>query len=406
MTSDRVESLDLIRGIAILGILAINIAGIAGPPASVLSPHLPTSGTLGDEIAFATSFVLFEGKMRALFTLLFGASLVLFIERVDARGADGLAAQLRRLGWLALFGLAHFYLLWWGDILFIFAIAGLFALLAHDAATKPLVISALAIFAIWHLAGMIMSGPVIVAEEHVRLGTASTAQANEHHTYLEAADANTADSIADVEGNFAAQAMSRIAGATFQPLARAFTSIGETLPLMLLGIVLYRSGFFSGKWPRARLLRVAWIGTASGLILTLALLGWAWPREFPVRAMEAIFMYWAALPHLLMAIGYAAILVLLAPHIIGSTPGLRIVAAGRMAFSNYIGTTLLMTALFYGWGLGLIGQFGHAGLLAFVVLGWAAILAWSKPWLSRFRYGPLEWLWRCLTYGRIFAIRR
>jgi len=117
-------------------------------------------------------------------------------------------------------------------------------------------------------------------------------------------------------------------------------------------------------------------------------------------------MYWAALPHLLMAIGYAAILVLLAPHIIGSTPGLRIVAAGRMAFSNYIGTTLLMTALFYGWGLGLIGQFGHAGLLAFVVLGWAAILAWSKPWLSRFRYGPLEWLWRCLTYGRIFAIRR
>jgi uncharacterized protein len=202
------------------------------------------------------------------------------------------------------------------------------------------------------------------------------------------------------------QAAARIAGKTFQPLATAFSAMGETLPLMLLGMALYRSGFFSGAWSQRRLRQAAWIATAPGLALTAAILGWAWPRGFPPRGMQALFLYGAALPHLLMGFGYAAILVLLSPRLAHSAIGVRLIAAGRMAFSNYLGTSIVMTAIFYGWGLGLIGQYGDAWQWAFVLLGWALMLGWSKPVLGRYRRGPLEWVWRSLSEKRMLINRR
>ena len=77
-----------------------------------------------------------------------------------------------------------------------------------------------------------------------------------------------------------------------------------------------------------------------------------------------------------------------------------------MAFSNYIGTSLIMALIFQGWGLGLFGHFDRSALALFVLLGWTLMLLWSRPWLAHFRYGPLEWLWRCLIEGRILALRR
>ena len=112
------------------------------------------------------------------------------------------------------------------------------------------------------------------------------------------------------------------------------------------------------------------------------------------------------LARLASVIGYAALLVLLARSFADGWLGERVVAAGRMAFSNYLGTSLLMTFLFHGWGLGLYARYGRAELLGFVVLGWIVMLAWSKPWLAHFRFGPLEWAWRCLTYRRIEPMRR
>jgi uncharacterized protein len=84
----------------------------------------------------------------------------------------------------------------------------------------------------------------------------------------------------------------------------------------------------------------------------------------------------------------------------------RIAAAGRVAFSNYIGTSIVMTGLFYGWGFGLYAKLGRVELLLVVLAAWALMLAWSKPWLERFRYGPLEWVWRSLTYWRVEPLRR
>ena len=130
------------------------------------------------------------------------------------------------------------------------------------------------------------------------------------------------------------------------------------------------------------------------------------PQHFPLRAMGMLSHYGASFEHLLMAAGYAAALVLATPRLLETKIGARIEAAGKLAFSNYLGTTVLMTAIFNGWGLGLFDRFGPLTQLPFVLLGWALMLAWSKWWLDRYRRGPLEWLWRSLMEWSLLTNRR
>jgi uncharacterized protein len=406
----RIPALDLIRGVAVLGILAINIAGFAGPTIATTTPHLPHPGTRADEIAFAAGFVIFEGKMRALFTILFGASMVLFLERAEAAGRDAPALQLRRLGWLALFGYLHFALLWWGDILFTYALCGMAALICWRAPSKPLLALAAAIFAVYHLQGMATSLPEIIAEAHVASGTATTEQARAHHDTMLARTKRMEHELALYRGPWPALAADKLTQQRYWPLAMTLGAFCETLPLMLLGMALYRSGFFSGGWPPGRLRQMAAGGLLLGGAMTLGALAWAWPRHFPPVAMNALLASWLAWPHVLLALANAALLMLALPRLLGSglwgRVGARLSAAGRMAFTNYIATTVIMTTVFYGWGLGLVGTVGAAGQWLYVALGWALMLAWSKPWLARFSQGPLEWLWRSLTEGRPLPLRR
>ena len=142
----RLVALDFVRGIAILGILLLNIVGFAWPEIVYISPRAPTAPVSSvNDWTWLAMFVLADGKFRGLFSLLFGASMVLFVERAEASGRDGAALQRRRLGWLALFGLAHFFLLWWGDILFLYAMCGFVALALRGWPPRRLAITALTI---------------------------------------------------------------------------------------------------------------------------------------------------------------------------------------------------------------------------------------------------------------------
>lgn len=401
----RLGSLDLIRGVAILGILAINVAGFAGPPSSILSPNLPYPGTAADEWAFAIKFLLLEGKMRALFSLLFGAGIVLFIDRAEAAGNSGSKLQMRRLCWLALFGLAHFYLFWWGDILFLYAISGMVALSLRGLGAKTLTCFALSIFTIWHLAGIAESYPDVAAEDRVLHGTASEAENRSYTAYRAIVLRMAEQDIEDVSGDFISQMSIRASEDTFLPVQVVLTTMGETLPLIMIGMALMQSGFFSGGWSRRRLAWTGGIAAAVGLGITAMMLDWLWQRGFPPRAMEAAYLYAGALPHLITALGYAALLVLATPSLERLAIGRWLAAAGKMAFSNYIGTTVLMTAIFYGWGLGWIGKFGSASQWAFVLLGWAAMILFSVRWQGTFRRGPLEWAWRSLVEQKFLTNR-
>ncbi|HUQ13956.1 MAG TPA: DUF418 domain-containing protein [Novosphingobium sp.] len=390
--SDRLVALDFVRGVAVLGILLLNIVGFAWPEIVYVSPRAPTGPvSAADDWTYLTIFVLADGKFRGLFSLLFGASLLLFVGRAEAAGRDGGRLQARRLGWLALFGLAHYFLLWWGDILFLYAVCGFVALALRAWPPRRLVRWALGIYA----AGVLALGALTGAGLADRTGALEREYAAEARHELVVTQRSWPAMVAEsLSENLA------------EPLVTVAISWFETVPLMLLGMALFKSGLFAGGWSDARLRRWALRGIASGLIVTLGIAAVMWREGFPLTLTLFLWLSPAALGRLPMVIGYAALLVLAARQFAGSALGERLVACGRMAFSNYLGTSLLMTFVFHGWGLGLFARYGRLELLGFVVLGWIVMLAWSKPWLAQFRYGPLEWAWRSLTYGRVEPLRR
>lgn len=402
----RIRTLDLIRGVAVLGILAVNITSFAAPGGAGYSPNLPSPGSPADNWAFGFTLIFFEGKMRALFSLLFGASLLLYVERKDAAGADGAMLQVRRLLWLGLIGWLHFLLLWDGDILFLYAAVGLGALALRRTAALELTIIALLLFTAWQGWGILKWAPSARIEAQVAAGTASPADRAFHARTIAAKREEDRRDRQVTLSSWPAEVSVRQAKHPAYPLAMLANVWGETLAYMMIGMALLKSGFFAGAWPRRRLVALAAGGTGTGLMLTLGFAAWAHPRGYPELAMHLAIGYGLSFPHLLTALGYAALLVLAAPRLAARGPGRRLEAAGRMAFTNYLGTTVVMCALFYGWGLGLFGQYGAAGQWLFVLFGWALMLGASTWWLARFRQGPLEWLWRCLTAWRIEPLRR
>jgi uncharacterized protein len=153
------------------------------------------------------------------------------------------------------------------------------------------------------------------------------------------------------------------------------------------------------------MLRWGWIGLIVGGLAHLAIGLTIQSGGFTFYGTLAAFVGWSVLPRLWMVLGMAALLVVYAPSATGWL-GDRVRAAGRAAFTNYLGTSVLMMLVFHGWALGLFGELNRPQLYIVVVLAWAVMLAWSKPWLDRFRYGPLEWLWRSLTYRQVMPLRK
>ena len=402
----RIRTLDLIRGVAVLGILAVNVAGFAAPDSAVYSPDMPRPGVFADHAAWLLTFVLFEGKMRALFSVLFGASLLLFVERADAAGRDGARLQARRLAWLLLLGYLHFALIWDGDILFLYAAIGFVALAVRGWRPVQLVTAAALVLALWQVWGAAMWLPSVATEMTVSGGAASPAVQKQHAADIAQYRAEDAKDAAEAKLSWPAQVKAKLADRADAPLNLAAYNWGETLPWMLLGMALLRSGFFAGAWPRRRMVWLASAGIGFGGAATIAFTLWAARNHYPEVTMHYASSFGLALPHLGIALGYAALLVLAAPRLLRWAPGQMLEAAGRMAFSNYLGTSLVMAALCYDWGLGLFGQFGAAQRWTLVLLVWALILSWSQPWLTRYRQGPLEWLWRSLTEWRVLPFRR
>lgn len=388
------------RGVAVLGILAINVTGFWGPTLASFSPLLPRPDP-GGTLWFAAAYVLFEGKMRGLFTLLFGASMVLFADAADRRGAHADWVQARRLCWLALFGYAHYLLFWWGDILFPYAVCGLMALSLRRLEPAPLAAAALVLFLVSHGLDAIGDIAGIAAEQRVLAGRGSPAEVAEQAAMMGRIAVSINADMRILNAGFLDALHLRFTAAPFLPFETAGATFAETFPLILLGMAALRSGLFTGEWSERTLRRIAVIGTGAGGALSLALIGWSWTHQFPLRAMFAMMGSLAALPHLLMAFGYLAALLLLWPRLASSPAAQHLAAAGRCAFTNYIGTTVMMTALFSGWGLALGGTLPRGLLPLFLPLGWAAMLVWPKPWLARFGIGPLEGLWRQLTWRKI-----
>ena len=407
----RHVTLDALRGIAVMGILLMNIAAFAMPEAGYFNPLAWGGSDQANLWVWTANFILIDGKMRCLFSMLFGASMVLVMGRADKAGSNGLSVHLRRMVTLLMFGLAHYYFVWNGDILTLYAACGIMVGLAFHASNRHVIRRWMFIlfglsFLLWGLMGASLvfvgahgSGPS--ASQSARVSAAGLRE-----TLGQPGSARITAEIERYRGSYEQIALHRVTVDGFDPVVSVLSFGCETAALMLLGILLFRTGALTGKWPQRLYLRAGLICYAIGLPGG-ALLAWlVWQSGFdPIMAMATSVSF--SLPfHVLTMLGHAAFAIIAIKRFAATPAVARIAAAGRAAFSNYLATSLIMTSLFYGYGLGWYGWVERWQAMVIAVLAWGLMLLWSKPWLDRFHYGPLEWLWRSAARGQWQKLRR
>ena len=406
----RFLSLDATRGFAVMGILLLNIIAFAMPEEAYVNPTAWGGNGVADRLSWFIDFTLFDGKFRGLFSLMFGASALLVMERAEEGGRDGRAAHLNRIFWLFVFGCLHFTLLWWGDILRIYAVLGLVLLMFREHEPLSLVKAAFLCFLI-HFAiavGIVLTGYMFQHQATLpHAAPDAVASWTNMRQGFGAPDAATVGrELALHRGPFAGLAAHQLAKLPGDILNGVMLAGFDTLGFMLIGMAMLKSGFLTGQWPREQYGRTARHCFTIGLPPMIALGIWAWASGFAVLPTFGSFYAWSFPFRIPLVVGYAALFQWLIAAHRDHWAIARVAAAGRAAFSNYLGTSILMAFCFYGWGLGLYGRVARVELIAFVLLAWAIMLLWSKPWLDRFAYGPFEWLWRCLSRRRLEPLLR
>jgi uncharacterized protein len=403
---DRILTLDVIRGVAVMGIFSVNVIAFAMIESAYFNPGSYGGHTGADLALWSANMLLIDGKMRTLFSMLFGASMLLVIERAERSGRSGWWTHFRRMIVLLGFGLVHYYFIWFGDILTLYAVSGLIAFLFRKASVEKLI----ALGATFLFANMLMIGIFLHGQYQADIAAhAPNATQKAIHAWndglgaLYPSAAEIAKDKALHLGGYGAFVRHNLAD--WKSLfGNTLPFIADTVGLMLIGMAGYKSGFLTGAWSderyRAILLPALGLGIAAGG----ATIAYDISSHFYAVGILTAFVVVETPFITIMAVGYAALITLLSRKHGPLTQ--RIAAAGRCAFTNYLGTSIVASLVFYGWGLSLYGSLSRwqAWLLAPVL--WSIMLLWSKPWLDRFNYGPFEWAWRTLARGKLQPMRK
>ena len=396
---ERIVSLDVLRGFALLGVLPMNIQYF-----SMISPAYFNPTAYGDLrganfLVWFFSHVLADQKFMTIFSMLFGAGILLMTSRVEAAGKRSAALHYRRMGWLVLFGLAHSYLLWSGDILYSYGMCGLVVYLFRKLRPRTLLIVGLLTMAV-------ASASLTAYGEWSRHWPPTELEAAREHLW-QPTPQMTADEIAAYQGSWTKQMPYRVIDSV--QMETGFF-LGFTLwragGLMLIGMALFKLGVFAAKRSQSVYWTMITVALLVGLPVTLYgthrdfAAGWDFQYSF-FFGMQ--FNYWASI---LVSLGWVGAIMLASQAEALLPLTRRLAAVGRMAFSNYIMHTAICTTIFYGYGFGLFGKVDRVGQFAIVLIIWAFQLIVSPIWLRHFHFGPLEWLWRSLTYWQWEPFRR
>lgn len=415
----RIAELDLLRGFAVLGIFVMNLMGFALPLDAYGNPAVAGGHTGWDLVAFYLQDAFFDGRMRAIFCLLFGASLVIAFDRVRSAGGDFITLHRRNL-WLVAFGAAHCVVLQMpGDILYDYGIAALLIWSFAGAPPRRLLMAGIALLALvsalnlattfdeertqqamLDLQDRIAQGKTVSAEEQDELDDWLDSPAGHGVAGDREAGLERIETIREARGWLATWRLwsdDMVEALTFGPEAWYFLAVPG---VMLLGMALYRLGFLSGRCTTGTYVLFLVIGLAASLGSFVQTRAWA--AEGFEHGLYPLDHYWAAsyeTLRLLSALGWVSAW-LLSVRWLGLTGLHRALATtGRMALTVYLSQTVIATTLFFGWGFGLFGRLGRAELLLLAALILAMQVVLANLWLHRFRQGPLEGLWRWLASG-------
>ena len=424
--SERIASLDIIRGIAILFILFMNIPWMGGYGFILFDPRYP-SWTTADYWATLVTSTWLEGTQRGLLELLFGAGIMIMARHAMTPDSPVAVADLhyRRNLWLCLFGLANaFVLMWFGDILLVYGIAAVFlfpfrklgpraqcgfaaiflaALLAYN--VNGFLDERTSLQKIEQIQAATADGQKISKEDKEKLD--EHRQRVERRTQLPAENAKAKEKIAKADKahrtSFAAYWNAQFEGWLW--LMGWFWIIeGEILATMLIGMAFYQWGIIQGRAQRS----IYWAMLLAGYGVGMGLRG---SLALERLQFQPNFLYWQEvlgdLSRLAVTFGHIGLVYV----ILGTAPGRRLLspftAAGRMPLSVYLFTSLLMMwVVFAPWGLDLFGRWGMAELMAVAAAVIVAELVAANLWLRHFENGPMEWLCKSLAYQRREPFRK
>jgi uncharacterized protein len=400
---DRLIVVDILRGIAVLGILIVNMSMINTPFFYLQFAGIDMWTSLWDEWVEAFIYVFAQGKFYTLFSFLFGLGFILFMERAEFKVRYPALLYLRRLIVLLGFGLIHAYLIWWGDILVTYALGGLLLLAFYKVKPKTLIIWAVLLQTTYlciiglnvGLTSLVeKANPGILAAEY-------QAVINDYKYRIEGS------MHAYGEGTFAEIMNQRIQDFHFS-MASWETAVFTVLPMFLLGIYAGRIKIFQQIQDYSSLIRKIWIWSFTvGFGLNLLKL---WSTEKIDPLLPSIYNTYQALGMTVgdtaMSLFYIASIVLLTKQVRWRERLKPFANVGRMAISNYLFQSVLCTTLYYSYGFGLYGQVGPLLGLILALFIFAFQLYASRLWLQRYHFGPVEWLWRTLTYGRLQKFKK
>jgi uncharacterized protein len=422
--SERISSVDVLRGFALLGILVMNIGDFALHEGFDFNPT--SIGDIGklNLLLWAGRFVLFEDKMRAIFSMLFGAGVILLTSRLEKRGDGAIAGDIfaRRNMWLTLFGVLHAYFLWWGDILYFYGMTALMFLYpCRKLKARTLLIAG----AVVVLCGMGYRTVRLESRIHLaqRAEEAKRLQAaGQTLTDAQGEDVKSWDKIvasqhpdqkelqqemAEMRGGYGS-VFRHNAPIVIDEQGAGFYRFGffDSLGMMLIGMGLLQAGFLTGAWKKRAYIATAVIGYGVGLPLGAVCTWQVWRHNFePLSIVK-----WEFLPYdvqrVFVGMAHAAVGLLIVKAGALEWVTRPLAAVGQTALSNYLGTTVICTLIFDGWGFGLFGRLQFYQLFYIVAGIWAVNLVVSSIWLKYFRFGPMEWVWRSLTYWSVQPIRR
>ena len=396
--AERIVALDVLRGVALLGILVMNVQSFSMIEAAYFNPTAYGDLTGANYVVWLVAHIFFDQKFMAIFSMLFGAGIVLMASRVEASGGRPAGLHYRRTFWLIVFGLLHAHLFWFGDVLFVYGVCGLWVYLFRKVRPGWLLTFGLLILSVSFLLYLFFgwSMPYWPAE-----------QFQEFAASRQPGPEAVARELGIYRSGWFEQMEHRVPMALEMELFVIFIwGMWRAGGMMLIGMALYKLGVLTAQRSVTFYARMTVIGLAVGLpvvsygVYRQFLSDWD-PAYFFFTG--TLFNYWGSLGVSLAWIG-----MVLWVYRVSTGGWLRnsLAAVGRMALTNYLMQSILCTTIFYGHGLGLYGRVERVGQVGIVVAIWILQLVVSPIWLRHFRYGPFEWLWRSLAYFELQPMRR
>ena len=392
---NRIITLDVLRGFALLGILLMNIQSFSMIDAAYLNPTANASLDGANRWVWYFCSLLVDLKFMGLFSILFGAGIGLMADKSIRQNSSATALHYRRMFTLLLIGLAHAYLIWSGDILVMYSICGSFVyLVARLSARWLLALGSLSLLiglSIWTLLGL----AILIAPE--------SEMAELRESDWQPTPELVQEELAVFRGSWREQQQRRTVSTFQMHLIGLPIMFWRTCGMMLIGMAMFRVGVLSGDRSNITYVSMAAVGFVIGFPIIAWGIHWNISNDWSMRT--SLFL--GTLPNqigsIFVSLGYIGMIILLLRSRVGDFMQATLAPVGRMALTNYLGQSVICTFLFYGHGFGWIGTVDRVGQLLIVLCVWAFQIISSMLWMAKFRFGPMEYCWRKMTYGKAFG---